>query len=221
MVKLRSVQRLASVFMGLSLAGSSVGLSMSPSHAQLFNSPVDQLPALERADLRSGKVLVTGEKGKYVGRMLMTTTVDGAWSVLTDYPGFSKFLPNVVTSRVVKTEGDRKVIEQIDERRVLVLTVRSRVLSNVTETPQQRITFQRIEGDVPKLEGYWSVEPVSPYAGAKPDQVLITQVVEVQPVANVPTGMFYNLFKNSLRDNLGAIRREITRRTPVKENPVK
>jgi hypothetical protein len=96
-----------------------------------------------------------------------------------------------------------------------VLTVRSRVLSTVTETPQQRISFQRIEGDVPKLEGHWSVEPIASYAGAQPDQVLITQTVEVEPVANVPAAMFYSFFKSSLRDNLGAIRREIDRRAWV------
>ncbi len=189
---------------------------MPPSSAQLFNGPVDQLSPVERAELRSGKVLVTGEKGNYVGRVLVTASVAQVWAVLTDYPGFSRFLPHVTSSRVVKVNGDQKTIEQIDERRVLVLNVRSRVLSTVTETNQHRITFRRIEGDVPKLEGYWSVEPVAPYAGAPPDQVLITQVVTVEPVENVPTGMFYNFFKNSLRDNFVAIHKEIDRREQQK-----
>jgi ribosome-associated toxin RatA of RatAB toxin-antitoxin module len=210
-VKSLTVQRLASFVVALGLV-----ISMPPSYAQLFNGPVDQLSPVERAELRSGKVLVTGEKGSYVGRILVTASVGQVWDVLTDYPGFSKFLPHVTSSRVVRLDGDQKIIEQIDERRVLVLNVRSRVLSAVTETNQQRITFRRIEGDVPKLEGYWSVEPVAPYAGAPPDQVLITQVVAVEPVENVPTGMFYNFFKSSLRDNFVAIHKEINRREQKK-----
>ncbi len=205
-VKFSTVQRLASFVVALGLV-----VSMPPSYAQLFNSPVDQFSATDRAELRSGKVLVTGDKGNYVSRVLVSASVDRVWAVLTDYPAFSKFLPHVTSSRVVETRGAQKIIEQVDQRRVLVVDVRSRVLSTVTETQKQRIDFRRIEGDVPKLEGYWTIEPVAPYAGASPDQVLITQVVAVTPVENVPTGLFYSFFKNSLRDNFVAIRKEVDR----------
>jgi ribosome-associated toxin RatA of RatAB toxin-antitoxin module len=182
------------------------------SHVQLLNSSVGQLSGMERADLRSGRVVVTGEQGEYVGRVAVTASMAAVWSVLTDYPRFSQFLPNVASSRVVEVQGEQKLIEQIDERRVLVLSVRSRVLSAITEVHEQRIMFRRVEGDVPKLEGYWSIEPLAAYAGAPADQVLITQVVAVAPVENVPTGMFYSFFKHSLKDNLTAIRQEVVRR---------
>jgi len=181
--------------------------------AQLFDSPVDRLPAADRVLLRSGKPLVTGEKGSFTGKILLTTTPELAWAVLTDYANFAKFLPNVVSSKVLETNGNRKVIEQEDVRQVFILRVRSRVRSAITETTNQRIEFRRIAGDVPKLEGYWLLEPVAPFKGAKANQVLVTQVVSVQPGSGVPAGTFYNIFKNALNDNLAAIAQEVQRRS--------
>jgi len=199
-------------FMGFGVAIALL-VPIAPSMAQLFDSPVDRLPATERVVLRSGKPLVTGEKGSFTGKILLTTTPEIAWAVLTDYENFTKFLPNVVSSKVLETTGNRKVIEQEDVRQVFLLRVRSRVRSTITETNNQRIEFRRIAGDVPKLEGYWTIEPVAPFKGAKATQVLITQVVTVQPGSGVPTGTFYNIFKNALNDNLAAIAQEAKRRS--------
>lgn len=181
--------------------------------AQIFTSPVDQLPAVERAALQKGTVLVEGETGRYIGRVLIPISAAQAWSVLTDYSRFSQFLPNVVSSRILETQGNRKLIEQVDERTVLLVRIKSRLRSEIKETPTQRIDFRRVAGDVPKLDGHWTIEPVAPYAGAAANQVLITQVVEVQPATGTPSSLFYNLFKNVMRDNLKAIRREMQRRS--------
>ncbi|MGA7932099.1 MAG: SRPBCC family protein [Kovacikia sp.] len=198
------------------LAGWLVAISLLtpilPAQA-LFDSPVDRLPiAADRVTLREGKVLVQGEKGKYVGYVLVETTPEIAWAVLTDYSNFSKFIPNVVSSKILERKGNQKIIEQEDIRKLLFVNVRSRVRSAITETPQTRIDFRRIEGDVPKLDGYWKVEPVAPYTGGKANQVLITQVVEVQPKSGFGADAFYNIFKNALRDNLAAIKKEVGHR---------
>jgi ribosome-associated toxin RatA of RatAB toxin-antitoxin module len=189
-------------------------ISVPPVYA-LFDSPVDRLPvAADRVALRQGKVLVQGEKGNYVARVLVAATPELAWAVLTDYSNFSRFIPNVVSSKILETQGNQKVIEQEDVRQLLFVNVRSRVRSAITETPQTRIDFRRIDGDVPKLDGYWKVEPVAADSGVKADQVLITEVVAVQPKSGLGADVFYNIFKNSLRDNLAAIQKEMSRRTP-------
>jgi ribosome-associated toxin RatA of RatAB toxin-antitoxin module len=183
------------------------------SSAQLFNSAVDQLPASDRATLRSGQPLVTGEKGKYTAKVLIQTSPDVVWSVLTDYGNFSKFLPNVVSSQILEANGNRKVVEQIDARQVFLVSVRSRVRSSITEKAKTRIDFQQLDGDLGSLKGYWTVQPIAPFSGAKANQVLITQVVEAQPKSGTPKDVFYNIFKGSLGDTLGAIRREVGKRT--------
>ncbi len=193
-------------------AAVAIALVGTPGQAQLFNSPVDKLPVAERVTLRSGKPLVTGEKGQYVARVLVPTSPEVVWSVLTDYNDFPKFLPNVVFSKVLQADGSHKVVEQVDERNVLLFKVRSRVRSKITEVTNQRIDFRRIEGDLPTLDGYWKIEPVAPYSGAKADQVLITQVVSVRPKSSFGESTFYNVFKDALADNLSAISREASRR---------
>lgn len=184
-----------------------------PGSAELFNSPIDRLSASDRTVLKSGQTLVTGEKGNYVAKVLVKSSQDAAWSVLTDYGSLSKFLPNVVSSKVLESNGNRKVIEQVDARQVFLINVRSRIRSSITETAKTRIDFQQVDGDLQKLQGYWTVEPVAPFSGAKANQVLITYVVDAQPKPGTPKGIFYNLFKDSLGQTLSVISQEVLRRS--------
>jgi ribosome-associated toxin RatA of RatAB toxin-antitoxin module len=185
----------------------------TPAMAKLFDSTVDQLPATQRATLRDGQSLVVGDQGKYTARVLVKTSPDIAWAVLTDYANLAKFLPNLVSSKVLQSNGNQKVIEQVDSRQVLLLSIKSRIRSSITETRNQRIDFYQIEGDLQSLKGYWQIEPIAPFTGAPPTQVLITQVVEVVPKPGIPKEVFYDLFKDSLGKNLGAIGQEVNRRT--------
>lgn len=182
-------------------------------NAKLFDSTVDRLPAQERVKLKSGQPVVTGNNGKYTARVLISTSTDTAWSVLTDYSNTPKFVPNVESSKVVSTNGNQKTIEQVDSRQVFLVTTRSRIVSAITETPKSRIDFRAVNGDIKELNGYWLVEPIAAYNGAKADQVLITQVVETKPKAGVPSGIFYGIFKDSLGGILTAIKKESERRT--------
>lgn len=184
-----------------------------PAQAQLFNGPVDRLSVAERTALRQGQVVVTGEKGRYVVRTLVTASRDVVWAVLTDYDQFAKFLPNVASSRLLEAQGNRKVVEQIDVRQVLVVKTRSRVLTENVETPKQRIDFRLLDGDLKALRGAWQLEPVAAYPGARPTQILLTQTIEAEPPTSAPSGVFYNVFKRALSDSATAIRTEIGRRS--------
>ncbi|MGV0027852.1 SRPBCC family protein [Phormidesmis priestleyi] len=207
------LKRLSSYFLTGCWAIVTISLIVPPVSAQLFNSAVDQLSASDRTTLRSGQPTIAGEKGKYTARVLVKTSPQVAWSVLTDYSNFSKFLPNVVSSKVLESSGDRKVIEQIDSRQVFLVSIQSRVRSAVTEKAKTRIDFQLVDGDLQSLKGYWIVEPIAAFSGAKATQVLITQVVEAQPKSGTPKDLFYNLFKSSLSDTMGAIGQEVGKRT--------
>ncbi|MUG92061.1 cyclase/dehydrase [Scytonema sp. UIC 10036] len=187
------------------------------STAGLFDSTVDRLPTNERVALRKGQSLVTGEKGKYTARVLVTTSLDTAWEVITDYNNFSKFLPNVVSSKVVSTNKNQKVIEQVDSRQVLLLRVKSRIRSAITETEKSRVDFQLLDGDLKSMKGYWLIEPIAQYTGGKPTQVLITQVVEAQPKSGTPAKVFYGVFKDSLNNMMGAIKQEVEKRSSVSQ----
>jgi len=183
-----------------------------PSRADLFDGPVDRLPVPERVALREGKPVVVGENGFYTARILVKAPPKVVWSVLTDYGNFSEFLPNVIESRILEADGDRKVVEQVRQQQVFVVTVRSRVRYEAREIDQQKIEFKLIEGDLTRMEGFWLIEPVAPHPLAEPDQILITQQILAEPSGGTPKDTFNNIFKGSLTGNLLAIREEIKRR---------
>ncbi|WP_216351165.1 SRPBCC family protein [Leptolyngbya sp. 'hensonii'] len=184
-----------------------------PIHAGLFDGPVDSLPVLERVALREGKTVVTGENGKYIARTLVNASPEVVWAVLTDYENSTQYLPNLVSSKVLETNQHGKVVEQVSERQIFVVTIRSRIRFATKETDKQRIDFRLVEGDLAKMQGYWKLEPVAPYPGAKPNQVLITTQVEAEPAAGTPTDIFYDIYKSALKDTMNAIRQEVGRRS--------
>lgn len=103
------------------------------------------LTAADWATLVSGQVLLQGGRGQY--RTLAITPVDGAiaWAVLTDYGNFHQFLPTVAESRVLEVDGCRKVVEQLDRRRILLSTVESRIRTENLEINEQQISFQLLD----------------------------------------------------------------------------
>lgn len=184
----------------------------SPTH--LFNGPLDRLTGVERDSLRKGKVIISGENGKYVARVLVTASPVTVWDVLTDYENLPNFIPNMVSSKILEKNGDRKVVEQIDNRQVFFVSVRSRTKMAITETDKKQINFRLIDGDLASLIGSWTIEAVSSSTTGKPSQqVLITQTVEAQPNSGVPQETFYDIFKDSLNTNLTAINNESLRRS--------
>lgn len=179
--------------------------------AKLFDSPVDRLPALERDALRQGRVILNGEKGNYTVRVLVEGSVDMAWEVLTDYENFQQFLPNITSSQIIENNGNRKVFEQINRVRAFLFTKNARVRLAITETYPQQIAFSLVEGDLKSLEGFWQLEPVSPYPSAPPDRVLITQQVAVEADSGGST--FYSIFEDALEKTLAAIEQEVKQRS--------
>jgi len=157
-------------------------------------------------------VVVTGSKGQYTARVLVTATLPQVWAVLTDYGNLAQFIPNMASSRIVRDQGDRKVVEQVDRRQVFVVNVVSRTVLDISEEKLSKIHFRLAEGDLENLTGTWQIEPVSFVPRQPPTQVLITHTVTVQPKANIPSATFFDIFEASLSDTLLAIAKEVQRR---------
>ncbi|MEL7077949.1 MAG: SRPBCC family protein [Cyanobacteria bacterium J06648_1] len=203
------------------IAATSFLLSIASSsmvNAKLFDGPVDRLPLEERVSLRRGELVFTGSNGNYVSRLLITTSLDNAWQVLTDYENFADFLPGVTSSELLESSGDRKVFEQTNKIKTLVFSIESRVQVATTETYPEQIAFQAVDGDLETMDGTWMLEAVSPYPSAPPDRVLLTHKVMVEP-ANAPSnGIFFSIYEDRLQETLEAIKTEAERRSTVVNN---
>jgi ribosome-associated toxin RatA of RatAB toxin-antitoxin module len=161
-----------------------------------------------RDALQAGEAVVSGTEGNYVGQVIVDVPAEIAWEVLTDYDNFENFLPGIASSRLLVREGNQTIFEQVNEVRVAFISRRSRVRIATNETFPQRIAFQLVEGEeVESVEGSWQIDPVGEAAA----QVMITHRVAVDPGGD-DRGLFFNVYRNNLRDTLNALKREMERR---------
>ena len=186
--------------------------------AKLFDGPVDKLPLEQRVSLKRGELIFLGKGGEYTSRLLMTTTMENAWQVLTDYDNFAEFLPGVVSCEVLESNGDRKVFEQVNKIKTFVFSVESRIKVATTESYPEQIAFEAVGGDLETMDGTWRLEPVSPYPSAPPDKVLVTHKVMVEPAKAPSDGIFFSIYEDSLQETLKAIKAETERRSAVANN---
>jgi ribosome-associated toxin RatA of RatAB toxin-antitoxin module len=156
--------------------------------------------------VQPGQVSVTGQNGQYKGQVLIQASADTAWKVLTDYDNFKNFLPNVSESRVISVQGNQKVFEQVNVFRVLSFTKQARVRMASTESYPKQVAFQVMEGDVKNLKGTWKI------SSPAPEQVLITHEVTVIPKDSDNKTLFFGIYKNSLKQTIAAIGKEVERR---------
>lgn len=184
-------------------------LSRTVSFAQSF-----MLTSQEEADLERGKVILQGEKGQYIVRVLTTGNIDKAWEVLTDYNNFQKFLPNITDSKIIEENADRTIFEQTNSVDLLLLTKEFTVQIAATKNYPQKIDFEIIEGDLKQLQGSWEVETLPS------GKVLVIHRVIVAPKTKGEEAIFYGIYESSLEETLTAIAAEITKRfeSDVKDN---
>ena len=191
-------------FIGLSVISLSLiflGLTTNISLSKVKLSPQEQI------DLNQGKVILKGQQGEYTGQVLATGNLDSAWSVLTDYENFSNFLPNVASSKVIDTQGNQKIFEQVSIVDLWLFTEQSTLQISAQETQKQKIDFQMVKGDLKNLQGTWQLEQVTD------NQILITHTVKVQPKSPTEKPLFFGFYESSLEATLEAISQEITKRS--------
>lgn len=166
---------------------------------------VASLTSQEQAVLRQGRVLLTGDDGNYTARVMANGSVDTAWAVLTDYNGFSSFLPGVESSQLLESSGNNRTFEQVNVVRIFPITHRERTVISATETYPSKISFSQVEGDLKTLQGAW-------YVTGAGSQVMITHQVIVEP-ENFNRSIFFNIYKDNLQKTMAALKQEIERRS--------
>ena len=161
----------------------------------------------ENKDLEQGKVVLKGEKGNYLGRIIATGDINTAWSVLTDYNNFDRFLPNIVSSKVIETEGDRVLFEQINVVDLWLFQEKFMVQIVANKIQPSQVDFKLADGELNKLIGKWHIEEITP------GKILVSHQVEVEPGSNTEKPFFYGIYESSLEETLKAIAVEINRRS--------
>jgi ribosome-associated toxin RatA of RatAB toxin-antitoxin module len=199
--KLQSCRKLSLVSMPALVLSAVISLDFSPATASshLF------YPRLLPPEILSvpAQTLVANQPRTFSGRVLARGTRATTWQVLTDYNNFNRFLPNVASSRLLSSSGNRKVFEQVNS----YFIKKFRVQIAATETYPQQISFRVIKGDVKTLNGIWQIQP------AANNQVLIVHQVSVDPGPTPTRDLFFNVYKDTLDNTLVAVKKEVERRS--------
>ncbi len=176
----------------------------------LFSFPqfaIAQTLKQDQNELNTGKAILTGQNGQYVGKILINASAEKTWNVLTDYSNFPKFLPTITAVKILESNGNQKVYEQTNVVQVFVFSQTSKVAIAVTEMFPSLITFQMREGEnIKSLKGSWQIEVISA------NQVLVTNQVNVEPSDSAPKDLFFNIYSDNLTKTLTALKQEIERR---------
>ncbi len=126
-----------------------------------------------------------------------------AWNVLTDYNRWAEFIPDLLVCRVISRPGEpirleqRGRIPQLPNFPLVMIT-------EVEETPQQSLRFQRIAGNIKTLVGEWRIK------GKKRVQLNYQAIVE--PGFPIPPQLSLEIFRNDAKVRLEALAEEMARR---------
>jgi ribosome-associated toxin RatA of RatAB toxin-antitoxin module len=183
-------------------------LVATPAIAGCNGAGVKQESASLGRNLQDGEILLRGSKGKYIGYTIVRGNIQTLWSVLTDYDNFEKYMPNVVESQLLESDGNQKVFEQVQNFQILFFSRRTKVKTMVTEAYPKLIKFKVLEGEVKSLEGSWKIEQLAP------DKFLVIHQVTVEPDSKlgVNSSLFYSIYEDAIEKTLRAISKETARR---------
>lgn len=161
----------------------------------------------EKRNLDRGRVVLKGEKGNYLGRVIASGDLDTAWKVLTDYNNFDRFFPNISSSKIIEQNGDRIVFQQVNLVDLWLFQEEFTVQIEAIKTKPNKVDFKLVDGELKELSGRWSIEEVSP------GKILVSHAVEVEPGSDTEKPFFYGIYESSLEETLKAIAVEITKRS--------
>jgi ribosome-associated toxin RatA of RatAB toxin-antitoxin module len=177
--------------------------------ARVPDSPREPITLVQNDSSREGDAVLQGSNGNYTGRVTVRGPLTTIWAVLTDYDNFSNFMPNVIESRLLQSEGNIKFFEQVQLFQILLASRKARVKLEVTEKPRQLIQFRVVEGEVKSLKGSWKIERRSG------DLYLLTHQVSVEPDirSDFNRKLFYAVYEDTLERTLTAVKQEVDKRS--------
>jgi carbon monoxide dehydrogenase subunit G len=136
------------------------------------------------------------------GEVVVHATRAIAWDALTDYEDWVRFMPDLQVSRVVSREPLR-VVQRGSLPWLFGFPIV--VLADVVETPKDRVSFSKIQGNLLFLEGEWRIK-------GKDGALRLSYSAEVIPGVPLPPSLTSGIIEADTRAKVEAMAREIMRR---------
>jgi ribosome-associated toxin RatA of RatAB toxin-antitoxin module len=129
------------------------------------------------------------------------------WSTMNDCDGAPKFVPDLVSCRIVSRDpgGAWDIREHLANPGWLLPNVRSRFRADYE--PERQIRFAQIEGDFDIMQGQWTLAPIA--GGA---QTRLRYEARLKPAFWVPGFAIRHIIEVDAPETLKALRAEVMRR---------
>ncbi len=138
---------------------------------------------------------------------------DCLWSVLTDYPNLSSFIPNLASSRQLWRRGNRVCLEQVGTQQFCGLRFSAKVeLELVEHREAGELRFAMLQGDFRRFEGVWRIAQ-EPQRSTPESSLLYELIVQGRP--GMPLGLIEQRLRKDLASNLRGVQMEAMRRAAI------
>ncbi|RAL20355.1 hypothetical protein DL240_17385 [Lujinxingia litoralis] len=162
--------------------------------------------------LAAGEILVetSDVSGSDIPRITVTAVVDAppsrVWAVVSDCANYSKTMPRIEESRLIRREGSTFVCETVVGLPFPLSDLRSTTTATHTEGPNEwRRQWSMIEGNYRFNNGYWSLKPY----GDNGERTLAVYSVHAAPEGSVPDWMRRRAQESSMPGVLEAVRKAV------------
>ena len=129
------------------------------------------------------------------------------WGVLVDFDHMTEFLPNLATSRVLKRDGDRLLVEQTGRTDFGAIHMPWQSDREIELTPQTTIHSRQLRGNMQRVESVAKCSDVS--GGTRVDYR-----VEMVLKGWLPESVAGSMMRDSMERQWGAMLNEIMKRKP-------
>lgn len=153
---------------------------------------------------QSESIRISGTQGNYTAQILVNRSQEQVWRVLTNYNGFASFVPDIVSSKVVESNGTKKIVDQVySAPYTFGFKPKARLVFN--ENHLKSVEMNLVSSDrLNILQGRMLMEP----RGSQ--QTMINYNIRIEP--SIPFFMknsFYAAYETQLLENLRMIKKEI------------
>lgn len=148
-------------------------------------------------------VRAEGDGGAASARVDIAAPPSAVWAALTDCAGYPRYMPGVISCRIVSRGPGFEVREQ--KIRSLPLMKPLTNIFRADLTPPSRFKFQRVGGDWKRSEGEWRLTAV-------PGGTHVSYEIHVAMNGAAPAGLVRSSVASSLPRSLEALRKEALRR---------
>ncbi len=144
--------------------------------------------------------LLKGSQGAYIASIIVATTPEKAWKVLTNYEATATSMPDIKQAKLIGRQGNKLEIAQTYQAPYTFgLRIKARLA--ITESPPRQMSYRLISGDrIRSLEGSWTLTPVN-------GGVLVKHQIKVDPdLPAVLRPLYFELSETNLKQSMDILR---------------